>query len=171
MFLGFIDEAVAATLPIQIADANDAPVEPDAAPTFRIYGPNGLVTGGSGNLSSFESGVISGATNAAPIVLTTTAPHGLSTGQPVTIASVGGTTAANGNFLVTALTSTTFSLQGSTGNGVYTSGGTWKTTGLYAISVSGGLLASLQAGHTYTGTVTYKVSGAFRTRQFSFSVV
>lgn len=66
---------------------------------------------------------VTGATNASPIVITTAA-HGLSTGDVVTIASVGGNTAANGTFRITVVSSTTFQLDGSTGNGSYTSGGT-----------------------------------------------
>lgn len=66
---------------------------------------------------------ITGASNATPIVITA-ASHGLTTGDHVTIASVGGNTAANGVFKVTVLTSGTFSLDGSTGNAAYTSGGT-----------------------------------------------
>lgn len=67
---------------------------------------------------------ITGATNASPIVITTGAAHGLTTGMSVVIASVGGNTAANGLRRVKVLTSTTFSLDASTGNGAYTSGGT-----------------------------------------------
>ena len=67
---------------------------------------------------------VSGATNASPIVITTSAAHGLATDDVVTLASVGGNTAANGTFKITKLSSTTFSLNGSTGNGAYTSGGT-----------------------------------------------
>lgn len=66
---------------------------------------------------------ITAASNASPIVLTSTA-HGLVTGDAVTVASVGGNTAANGNFVVTKVTDDTFSLDGSVGNGAYTSGGT-----------------------------------------------
>lgn len=171
MFLGFVDEGVAASLLVQISDDNDAPVEPDAAPTFKVYGPNGLVTGGTGSLASFEGGTITGATNASPIVLASSNANLVSTGQSVTITSVGGNTNANGTFLATAVDATHFSLQGSSGNAAYTSGGTWKTTGLYALAIAGGLLAALQAGTTYTATVTYQVSGDTKTRQFTFSVV
>jgi len=66
---------------------------------------------------------VTGATNASPIVITTAA-HGLATGDVVTVASVGGNTAANGTFRVTVVSSTTFQLDGTTGNGAYTSGGT-----------------------------------------------
>lgn len=67
---------------------------------------------------------INDATNASPIVITTSTAHGRSTGNIVTISSVGGNTAANGTWAITVLTATTFSLTGSTGNGAYTSGGT-----------------------------------------------
>ncbi len=63
------------------------------------------------------------ATNTAPIVLTTATAHQLQPGDAVTIADVGGNTAANGTFTVTVLTSDTFALNGTTGNGVYASGG------------------------------------------------
>lgn len=67
---------------------------------------------------------ISAATNASPIVITTSASHGYTTGDVVTIVGVLGNTAANGTWPITVLTGTTFSLTGSTGNGAYTSGGT-----------------------------------------------
>lgn len=66
---------------------------------------------------------ITAASNATPIVITSTA-HGLVTGDAVTVAAVGGNTAANGNWLVTKIDANTFSLDGSVGNGAYTSGGT-----------------------------------------------
>lgn len=76
------------------------------------------------------SGAITGATNATPIVITTsgTAP---ATGAIVTISGVAGNTAANGTFRVTNLSPTTYSLQALAGNanvagnGAYTSGGNW----------------------------------------------
>lgn len=72
---------------------------------------------------------ISGATNATPIVITTTTNHGLVTGDKVYIASVGGNTNANNtganpNWTITKVADTTFSLDDSSGNGAYTSGGT-----------------------------------------------
>lgn len=73
---------------------------------------------------------ITAASNATPIVVTAAA-HGLATGDPVTIASVGGNTAANANSFVNVLTSSTFELYSDrtlatavAGNGAYTSGGT-----------------------------------------------
>ena len=82
---------------------------------------------------------INGATNANPIVITTSAPHGLSTGASVTISGVGGNTNANGVRTITVVTSTTFQLVGIAGNGAYTNGG----------SVAGAfLLGSIFSGTT-----------------------
>lgn len=67
--------------------------------------------------------VVSGATNASPIVITTSTAHGFQTGQRIQMSSVGGNTAANGFFYITIIDSDEFSLNGSSGNGVYTSGG------------------------------------------------
>lgn len=82
---------------------------------------------GATSLTKTDSitGSVTGATNASPIVITSSG-HGLSTGDQVTITSVGGNTASNGQWVITVLSSSTFSLTGSTGNGSYTSGGTWK---------------------------------------------
>ena len=71
------------------------------------------------------TGTITGATNASPIVITS-AGHGLSTGDQVSITGVVGNTAANGVRAIISLSSSTFSLTGSTGSGAYISGGTWK---------------------------------------------
>ena len=72
---------------------------------------------------------ITGATNATPIVITTSNAHDYVDGAVVTVAAVGGNTAANGTFVITVLSSTTFRLDGSVGNGAYTSGGTATFTG------------------------------------------
>jgi hypothetical protein len=65
---------------------------------------------------------VTGATNASPIVITA-ASHGLETGDRVTVAGVGGNTAANADWEVRVISANTFELKGSTGNGAYTSGG------------------------------------------------
>jgi hypothetical protein len=66
---------------------------------------------------------ITGATNASPIQITV-ANHGLGTGETVVVAAVGGNTAANGTWVINVTGANTFTLNGSTGNGAYTSGGT-----------------------------------------------
>lgn len=68
--------------------------------------------------------VITDATNASPIVITTATPHGYATANSVIIRGVVGNYFANvTNNPITVLSTTTFSLDGSTGNGAYTSGG------------------------------------------------
>ena len=67
---------------------------------------------------------ITGASNAAPIVISS-ASHGLSTGDAISVSGVAGNTAANGVFTITKVDDNSFSLNGATGNAAYTSGGTW----------------------------------------------
>lgn len=95
---------------------------------------------------------VSGATNASPIEITTTAGHGYSTGETVTVASVGGNTAANGTWTIVKTSSTKFTLTGSTGNGTYTSGGTVTPSPTTATTIQDGTTswtASLAAGKSY----------------------
>lgn len=95
--------------------------------TFRVRLTQGDSRTGTGNLDTFAqaTGTITGATNASPIVITSAA-HGLMTGQRVMIKDVVGNTAANETWKITVISSSTFSLDGSTGNASYTSGGTWN---------------------------------------------
>ena len=83
-----------------------------------------VYTGVPGNVSDSLAAAVSGATNASPIVIQTSAAHLFGNGDTVVVASVGGNTAANGTWIITVVDSTHFSLNGSTGNGAYTSGGT-----------------------------------------------
>jgi hypothetical protein len=62
------------------------------------------------------------ATNASPIVINSP-NHGLTTGTTIVIEGVTGNLAANGTFVITVVDVNNFSLNGSTGNGVYLSGG------------------------------------------------
>lgn len=73
--------------------------------------------------TSVSTKTITGATNATPIVITS-ASHGYGTNDLVIVASVGGTTAANNTWQISAVTTNTFTLLGSVGNSAYTSGGT-----------------------------------------------
>lgn len=71
------------------------------------------------------SASITNATNATPIVITSNG-HGLSNGTRVGITGVGGNTTPNDKIWIIAnVAANTFELVGSTGNGAYTSGGTW----------------------------------------------
>ena len=81
------------------------------------------------------SGTVTGASNAAPIQITSNA-HGLVTGNTVLITGVigpgggmPGNLAANGSFTITRVDANNFTLDGSVGNGTYGSGGEWRTTG------------------------------------------
>jgi hypothetical protein len=75
---------------------------------------------------------VTGATTAAPIVLTTAA-HGIPTGrvEVVTVAGVSGLTGANGTWQAQAVDATHLRLRGTTGTGTYTSGGTVTRTNTY----------------------------------------
>src|SRR5574344_2415354 len=74
-------------------------------------------------LQSYKTYTVSNATNATPIVITAVG-HGFNTGDKVFISGVGGNTAANGTFTITKLGADTFSLNGSVGNGAFSSNGT-----------------------------------------------
>jgi hypothetical protein len=73
---------------------------------------------------------VSNASNSNPIVITTSLPHGLQTGQQVGVYGVQGNTAANGGWTVGSVTgANTFQLSGAVGNGAYTTGGTVTVPG------------------------------------------
>jgi hypothetical protein len=74
------------------------------------------------HLQGINPADISAVTNASPIQITTSTPHGLTTGQTIFNSDFLGNTAANGSFTVTVTSSTVFTLDGSTGNGAWTSG-------------------------------------------------
>lgn len=69
---------------------------------------------------------ITAATNASPIQVTAAA-HGRTTGDSVTITGALGNTATNGSWSVTVLDVNNLTLNGSTGNGTWTSGGSIAT--------------------------------------------
>jgi hypothetical protein len=87
--------------------------------------------------ASFRGNPIVGATNASPIRITTTNPHYLITGNAVDISGVGGNTAANGAFIITRVSDTEFTLDGSVGSGAYTSGGSIDQSNVCFISGAG----------------------------------
>ena len=63
---------------------------------------------------------ITGATNAAPIAITTNVPHTYTTGDQVQQEYVEGNTAANAVFTITVTGPSTYTCDGSTGNGAFT---------------------------------------------------
>lgn len=73
------------------------------------------------NLNNPSQQVVTAATNATPIVITTAAAHGWSVGDVITINGALVNTGANGTFKISVVgTSTTATLLNSAGNGTYT---------------------------------------------------
>lgn len=81
------------------------------------------------------SSTITAATNAAPIAVTTSAVHGLETGDVVVISGSVGNLAANGKFVITKTSTTAFTLNNSNGSGAWTSGGTVAHVGFATAAV------------------------------------
>ena len=66
--------------------------------------------------------VVSGATNATPIIVTTTVAHGVVDVSYAVVAGVTGNTAANGSWVVERTGANTLKLRGSVGSGAYIGG-------------------------------------------------
>ena len=112
-------------------------------------------------------GTITGATNAGPIVITETA-HGRANGSLVNISGVVGNTAANNTYanpywIITTIDANTYSLNGSVGNGVYTSGGSVRTVTPHWSRVGDeAVLSSTTLAVTATPTAyTFNVAGDY----------
>lgn len=159
-FQGYARQGVARVILLSASNPSTGAIEvPDAAPTYRLYGPSGILL--NGTTTPALNGAVTDATNATPISITSEA-HGLQTGSIVTVASVGGNTAANGTFQVTRTGANTFTLNGSVGNGAYTAGGTWQTTGLHKVTLSASDTNGMTPGETYSLELSWAVSTALR---------
>jgi hypothetical protein len=167
-FAGFFKLNSTMEILLQTRNLSMVPVDADALPTYRIYGQSGSVN--TGSVAFKDSGTITGATNAAPIVITS-ANHKLTTGTRVTISGVGGNTAANGSWTITSIDANTFSLTGSSGNGNYTSGGTWRVTGLYALAMTASEANGLSQDDFFTVAFDYQISATSRRDLNQFGVV
>jgi parallel beta-helix repeat protein len=88
---------------------------------------NGHVTAGGYGIvisgTTAQSKKIVAASNQSPIQIQTEVNHGFSTGNRVGVFGVQGNVLANGAWTITVTSSNSFSLDGSTGSGAYTSGG------------------------------------------------
>lgn len=134
---------------------------PFAPDSFHVSQPN---ASGSPTYSNAENltipqsaspgGAITGATNASPIAITTTNPHGRATGDIVFIAGVGGNTNANGAWPITVTGGSTYTLDGSAGNAGYTSGGNEYTPTLANFTADTQGTASDASAHTVNHAVT-----------------
>lgn len=165
-FQGYAQQGAARIFIVSASNPSTGAVEvPDAAPTWRLYGPSGIIL--NGTVTPALSGSITGATNTTPIEITSAA-HGLRTGNIVTVADVLVNTNANGTRQITRTGVDTFTLDGSVGNGVYGGGGTWQTTGLHAIALAIADTNLLTPGETYTIELSWAVSSALRKMSFSF---
>ena len=80
-------------------------------------------TGQPNNITTPLVALINGATNASPIVISTTAAHNFNTNDEVVVSAVTGNLAANGAWQIAVTDATHFQLIGSTGSGAYVSGG------------------------------------------------
>jgi hypothetical protein len=130
-------QIVATRSPKTISDVFGGGIMPEAAgleanaPGVVLCMKLPSTTAGSVRGASAAPVNITSSTNANPIVVTTSSPHGLVTGAIVTIAAHLVNTNANGTFPVTVLSPTTFSIP-KTGNGVGGATGTVQPTGFWA---------------------------------------
>jgi hypothetical protein len=103
--------------------------------------------------SAVDTILITGATNATPIVITVAANSGLKSSDRLAIAGITGNTAANGEWTLEAVTATTFKLLGSVGNGVF--GGTPRCAQIFdQTPLMKGHTATLQLSGNLVGTLT-----------------
>jgi len=169
-FVGYAPLGENFVFPLLTKDSVNEPLEPSSLPPFRVYSAAGLMANGTGSGAKLNTGTVTGATNAAPIVITSTA-HGLKTGTQVTITGAVGNTAANGTFVITRISDDTFSLDGSTGNGTWTSGGTWHVSGLHTVTVPVTEGNGYEPGTSYFVLVEWVISSQTYGDVFIFTVV
>lgn len=165
-FQGYARQGTARRFIISASNPLTGAVEtPDAAPTWRLYGPSGIIL--NGTVGNALSGAVTGASNTTPIVITSVG-HGLFTGNTVTVAGVLGAVDANGTWFITRLTADTFSLNSSAAGGVYTSGGTWVTTALFLIALAIADTNLLTPGETYTIELSWSTATGGKVMSFCF---
>lgn len=154
-----------------VTDSAGTPKDPTSLPTYRVYGQSSsLMPNGQGNAAKLDTGAITNATNASPVVITS-AGHGLTTGTRVSVSSVGGNTAANTETTITRIDNSTFSLDGVVGNGAYTGGGSWHVSGLYTVSILAAGGDGYEAGQTYFVLASWSLGGVNYGACMSFTVV
>jgi hypothetical protein len=151
-------------LPVGLALAGGAIADPDALPTFRAYGPSGVV--GSGTLARYPGGTITNVQQAGGDIVVTAAGHGLEAGAVVDVSGVGGATGANGRAILAAADADTFTYPGTTG-GAYTAGGAWNPAGIWTVPIGGSLRSALEPGVLYEFAVTWAEAGSPTMHAFS----
>lgn len=139
--------------------------------TIRIMGspaPTSLGVTGTwtdGPLAATTS--ITSSTNATPIVVTR-ATHGLTTGDTVVVTGHTTNTNANGTWEVNVLTSSTFELTGSVGNGVGGASGTFRLRNNSRVTLASAVTATVQDCGFQSGawTASANVTATITTTDF-----
>lgn len=122
------------------------------------------VAAGPTGLDQQDVYTVTAASNAIPIVLTI-GSHGLRIDSWVRVAGVTGNTAANGLYRVQAVSGTTITLMGSSGNAAWISGGTVRAVDQRDISLLNQALVSTNTGQSYAA-VAYKFSDSLGSDSF-----
>jgi hypothetical protein len=104
--------------PTQFTLDGSTTVPTEGSRTFRYWRED------SPFLFASDGCTVTSASNAEPIEIGCENEHRLQTGNRVMISGVGGNTAANGQWAITVTGPAAFTLDGSAGNGNWTSGGT-----------------------------------------------
>lgn len=169
MFVGYVELEAQLNAPVLILDSARTPINLDALPSVRVYGPLGLIPDVTAVAAFLDSGTITGATNAIPIVITSP-NHDLTTGTYVTVSGVTGNTSANASTTITVIDANTFSLDGSVGSGNYASGGTWNVTGLYLYEIPCTSVNGFEVATTYYVLIQGSVAGVQTADQQTFIV-
>ena len=168
-FVGFVELGDAFSFAVLGLNSSGVPTNSATTPSYRVYGGAGLLANGTGSLTAKDTGTVTGATNAGPIVITSPG-HGLQTGMKVTLANVGGNTNANGTWTITRVDANSFSLDTSAGNAPYTSGGTWAVTGLYQVALTPTTGTGYASGQFYDVLVNMTIGGDVQTQAFRLGV-
>ena len=152
-----------------IIEANDAGTAVGSQAWTQVVTDPGFggVNRAAMSYGGYKKGLaITGATNSSPIVITSNS-HGLANGDQVEISDVLGNTAANGSFIVSMADANTFALVGTTGDGDYGSGGTWRQANpdaLYVGSQNRVWVRSVAGGNlTQGGPITTAAGSAATT--------
>lgn len=168
MFVGFFELGSTFSAPLLVRDTGLSPVDADSLPVYRVYGPSGVLSAVAGSCVLEDTGTVTNATNASPVVYTS-ANHGLASGFVVTVSGVLGNVGANTFGVITAIDANTFSISGSSGTGSYTSGGIWHMTGLYSYTFNVSMANGFTAGNLYvtllegtSGGITFSYTQSFQ---------
>lgn len=120
----------------------------------KVTGANSVIVANSGGaVPGVANLLVTGATNASPIVCAVPTTAGLTTGMVGTVSGVQGNSAANGYWTFTVVDGTHVSLNGSTGNGAYLRGGVVEAGDL-------GLVDSVEQSRATPNAVTTVTTSA-----------